>query len=109
MSKAAWVLFIALAAVMVIANAFPLSGGEAVVCTDQGVRKQKRTTVLGLPFGFYTTTGSNACTRAGDDNVADDQVRRNVFTPASLWFDLIIAEALLLGAYGLLGRGGDTK
>ncbi|HUB93759.1 MAG TPA: hypothetical protein VMB52_04605 [Verrucomicrobiae bacterium] len=92
-------IFIVTIGVLIAINLVPLRRGETISCGDRTKTKQ-RALVFGVPFPFFATTGQKTCS-------LDNGGASSAFNTAGLWFDLIIAGFVLVGAYTVLESRGS--
>jgi hypothetical protein len=106
MNKTAGAIFLVVTVALLAINLAPIRRGEKLVCVADTGKHPKRAIVVGLPFGFYqsASAGSDCILQADEPAEVGVKPKNTIFTSASLWFDLIIAGIIVLGAYDLLGQ-----
>ena len=87
---------------LTIVLVFPLRRGQALDC-DRGV--YTRMQEMGLPFAYYQAPNKGNMICVPEGAPYNSKALGASFSPAPLWFDLVIDGGVALGALLVINRG----
>ncbi len=101
--KKSSLIFGVVASIIAAVNIFPISRGVRLHCYSGASDFYTKEIVVGLPFGYFVTPGTHAnCNTAGNEV---DQYMGQQLIPASLFFNILLWGAILMGIRMLLESG----